>query len=120
MLLREADASKSVSDHLQFLERVAAGEPMSDAMRQHLVAHIREEETEHQQHLARLIPALEGLVGRLGGPAPQATKPEAKPGTAKPDAAGKQAGPVSGGLTVGSLTSKRPWHVASTTRPQER
>jgi hypothetical protein len=93
MLRRELEASKSVTDHLQFLRNVAAGETMSEPLRQHLVAHIDEEESEHQAHLVRLLPALESFVANLD-------QPGAKPEDASP------------GLTVGNLVDKKPWYAA--------
>jgi len=97
MLRRELEASKSVTDHIQFLKGLAAGEPMTEATRAHLVAHIGEEEAEHQAHLARLLPALEGFAARLEGTAPAASRPFAPA--------------PSSALTVGDLSSRRPWFV---------
>jgi hypothetical protein len=89
MLRRELEASRSVSEHLSFLRKLAE-EPAPAGLRESLLAHIGEEEAEHQAHLGRLIPALEALAASLDAPL---------------DA------PVSAGFTVGALHEKRPWHV---------
>ena len=67
---------------------------MPPPLREHLVAHIDEEESEHQAHLVRLLPALESFVAGLDS-APARTAPA-----------------PSQGLTVGSLVDKKPWYVA--------
>jgi hypothetical protein len=85
MLRRELEASRSVSEHLSFLRKLAE-EPAPAGLRESLLAHIGEEEAEHQAHLGRLIPALESLAAALDAP-------------------------TSAGFTVGALHEKRPWHV---------
>ena len=92
MLKRELEASKSVSDHLAFLRQLAQETQVSSALRDSLLVHIGEEEGEHQAHLGRLLPALEGLVARLES---------AKAGSPAPSS--------SPSLTVGDLSAKRPW-----------
>jgi hypothetical protein len=108
MLMRERDASRSVAAHLSFLRRLAANEPMSEGLREHLMTHIGEEETEHQAHLARLLPALEQLEQHLGAPRP--TKPAATETTEAPSSESSVTVNV---LTVGSLVDKRPWFTGS-------
>ncbi len=110
MLRREMDASKSVSDHVQFLRQVAADGSLTGELRDHLVSHIGEEEQEHQDHLARLLPALEQLTARLAAQG-DAKKNKAKAAIA-PQATAAPAVPESQ-LTLGSLVGKRPWHVGA-------
>lgn len=102
MLRRELEASKSVSEHLGFLKALAQ-EPASAILKNSLIEHIGEEEAEHQAHLARLLPALEAYVTNLT-PASLSTP-------AAPSAAMAPLAPPAPAFTVGSLTSKRPWHV---------
>lgn len=104
MLRREMDASRSVSDHLQFLNRLASGEPVSPGLREHLLTHIGAEEAEHQAHLARLLPVIESLQATLGGGAGAAEPPAAAVPASAPPAPGTT------GLTVGSLIDRRPWY----------
>lgn len=96
MLRRELDASKSVSEHLSFLRQLAQ-DPASTPLKESLIAHIGDEEAEHQAHLARLLPAIEAYVSKLSG-AKSATAPAAAPSNGS-------------GFTVGGLTDKRPWFV---------
>jgi hypothetical protein len=93
MLKREHDASKSVSEHLSFLKQLAQ-EPESSALRQSLIAHIGDEEAEHQAHLARLLPAIEDFERRFTNATPARTEAS-----------------VEDRFTVGNLTAKRPWHA---------
>ena len=115
MLRRELDASKSVTDHLRFLGRVAADEPMTDTMRAHLVQHIAEEEQEHQEHLARLIPAIEALAAQLGSSPRSEESAESKPSkeSDEPARSTKPAPSPTKGFTVGSLIGQRPWYTSS-------
>jgi hypothetical protein len=98
MLKRELEASKSVTTHLRFLRSLAEGSAASPALRDELVAHIAEEEGEHQAHLARLVPALESLASTLEG---GGSAPPVPPASLAPP----------GGLTVGSLVGERPWYA---------
>ncbi len=95
MLRRELEASKSVSEHLSFLRQLAQ-EPASSTLKESLIAHIGEEEAEHQAHLARLLPALESYVQKLDS---------------APRSPAASAANTGSGFTVGGLTDKRPWHV---------